>query len=543
MANKNIFKRAEKFVADTVNHAGGKAYAKNAKAVLAQIAATNCFNGTFYASADANLEKAKQAVLELRSDPEFIAKAALYARKKAYMKDMPAFLCNLLADIDTELFGIIFESVIDNGKMLRNFVQIARAGVVTGKPKNVSSGAIRKAINHWFHRKDPEYIFHASIGNDPSMKDILSLCHPKPMSKEHAALFAYLYGAKIEKDKLVVGDYKHLAKDLPKIVQQYEAFKSGESKKIPDVDFRLLDSLDLTSENWIEIAKNAGWTMTRMNLNTFARHGVFKNKQATQIIADRLKNADEVKNSRCFPYQILAAYRNATADVPLVVRDALQDAMEIAIDNVPEIPGTIYVCVDCSGSMSNAITGYRAGATSSVSCVDVAGLIAAAMLRTNKHTEIVPFHTEVLNIQFNSRDSVMTNAGKFMAGGGTDCSCALQHLNQKNASGDLVIYVSDNESWADIEHGQATGLMHQWQKFKQRNKQAKLVCIDLTPNETSQVAPHQDILMVGGFSDNVFDVMKTFVENTGSVDHWVAEIESIELPCVEAKTKTKKKKK
>ena len=37
----------------------------------------------------------------------------------------------------------------------------------------------------------------------------------------------------------------------------------------------MLTALPLGKSDWIEIARNAPWQATRMNLNTFARHGVF----------------------------------------------------------------------------------------------------------------------------------------------------------------------------------------------------------------------------------------------------------------------------
>jgi len=137
MANKNLFKSrgATKSVpkADTRNRAGGKAYKMSDKHALAQIAATNCFNGTYYASAGDNLKLAKVAALNLTGDPEFIAKVAVYSRTKGFMKDMPAFLAVVLADLNPVLFRQVFRRVIDNGKMLRNFCQMARSGAVTGR--------------------------------------------------------------------------------------------------------------------------------------------------------------------------------------------------------------------------------------------------------------------------------------------------------------------------------------------------------------------------------------------------------------------------
>jgi len=41
--------------------------------------------------------------------------------------------------------------------------------------------------------------------------------------------------------------------------------------------------------------------------------------------------------ARVFPYQLLTAYANCDPQVPRIVRDALQDAMELAVANVPVI--------------------------------------------------------------------------------------------------------------------------------------------------------------------------------------------------------------
>ena len=55
MANKNLFSSVNATLprANAVNEAGGAAYAFEAKHALAQLAATGCFNGVFYAIAGA----------------------------------------------------------------------------------------------------------------------------------------------------------------------------------------------------------------------------------------------------------------------------------------------------------------------------------------------------------------------------------------------------------------------------------------------------------------------------------------------------------
>ena len=548
MANKNLFasastprSRVEVPVADTRNAAGGNAYEYSAKQKLAQIAATNTFNGTFYVDASANLQIAKDAVAELRNDPEFVAKVAVYCRDKAYMKDMPAYLCAVLAAWgEHKLFRQVFARVIDNGKMLRNFIQIGRSGAA-GKKLNMSSGAIRHAIRDWFQSKPSEFIFRASIGNEPNMRDILRMARPFPETAEKAALYAYLKGAEFDPK---VGDYITRNKDgsvkyrcsfsqLPAIVQQYELFKKSHEGEIPKVDFRMLDSV-LNKEEakrlWASQASNGAWQMTRMNLNNFAKYGVFEDASLVSTVAKRLADKEQIKKARAYPYQLLMAYNAATSS-PHPVREALQDAMEAALDNVPGIEGQIYVCIDTSGSMSSAVTGYRPGATSQVRCIDVAALFGAAMLRKNKSAELLPFDTSVHKCKLNGRDTVMTNAKTLagFGGGGTDCSCAIRELNAKNAKGKAIIFVSDNESWADRRNYLGTGLMSEWATFKQRNPDAKLICIDLTPSASAQAKNQNDILQVGGFGDQVFDVVASFIEHGGAKDHWTAVIDNIDL--------------
>lgn len=521
MANKNIFKSLVGMLtpkADTFNEAGGRAYEFTPKHALAQYAVTGSFNSTFYADAEDQFEK----VLELcgKVEPGFIARLAVFARERGYMKDMPAFLVASLSVKDKELLEKAFPKVIDNGKMLRNFVQIMRSGSVGRK----SLGSLpKRLVREWFESRKAASIFKQSVGQSPSFGDILKMVHPKPANAEYEALFGYLIGKKVELGK------------LPEAVQKFELFKMGETEEVPDVPFQMLTALPLGTKEWTAIARKAGWTMTRMNLNTFQRHGVFADSEMVKLIADRIRNADEIKRAKVFPYQLLMAYKMAEAnrEIPREITEALQDAMEIATENVPAIKGKVYVLPDVSGSMSSAVTGRRRGSTTAVRCIDVAGLMASALLRTNPTAEVLPFENDVVNVRLNPRDSVMTNAQKLasVGGGGTNCSAPLARLNKQKAKGDLVIYVSDNESWMDSKRAWNSGTetMRQWNEFKARNPQAKLVCIDIQPYSTTQAGEREDILNIGGFSDQVFDIVGMFAKGKLSADHWVGEIAKVEV--------------
>ncbi len=125
----------------------------------------------------------------------------------------------------------------------------------------------------------------------------------------------------------------------------------------------------------------------------------------------------------------------------------------------------------------------------------------------------------------------MSNARKLAAigGGGTNCSAPLAKLNKDHTLADLVVLVSDNESWVDAKRHGATATLQEWERFKQRNPNAKLVCIDITPNATTQACERADILNVGGFSDDVFKIIAAFAAGQLGAGHWVGEIESVAL--------------
>lgn len=516
MANKGLFKSIVARLipaTDAVNEECAPAYAFSPKHALAQYVATGCLNSTFYADDRDQLTKVIELCREV--DAGFIARTAVYAREQGFMKDMPALLCAVLSVKDRALLARVFPRAIDNGKMLRNFVQIMRSGVVGRKSLGT---APKRLIHEWFEARNIDAVFAASVGQSPSFGDIVKMAHPKPSTPARAALFAYFIGR----------DYD--ASALSDKVRQFEAFKAGQRDRVPDVPFQMLTALDLGTVEWMAIARQASWQMIRMNLNTFVRHGVFDQPEMTELIAARLRDTKLIAQARVFPYQLAAAYARADK-APAAVRDALQDAMETATSNVPRIVGKVFVCPDVSGSMSSPVTGHRKGSTTSVRCVDAAALVAASVMRKNPDAEVLPFQCDVVKVQLNPRDSVMTNAARLasVCGGGTRCSAPLALLNARKATGDLIVFISDNESWMDARSGRGTETMREWQTFKRRNPQARLVCIDIQPYGTTQAKDGEDILNIGGFSDQVFTVVSEFAAGRLDANHWVGVIESVEI--------------
>ena len=313
-------------------------------------------------------------------------------------------------------------------------------------------------------------------------------------------------------------------------IAAFEAWKHYRNGPLPNVPFEWLTAFELSPQEWAELASRMGWQALRMNLNTLARKRAFGVDGVAEMVAARLSDEEALNKARVLPYQLMVALGSVGEDVPLKVQAALEGALEASLSKVPALEGQVVVCPDVSGSMSSPVTGYRKGASSKVRCIDVASLVSAAVLRRNPDAQLLPFEQRVVELKLDPRARIAVNAKKLGAigGGGTNVSAPLALLNKRRARVDLVVIVSDNESWVDARRNGATATMREWEVLKNRCPRAKLVCIDLQPYGTTQAKSRRDILNVGGFSDAVFETLSTFASGEGERD-WIAEVKEMEV--------------
>jgi len=515
MANKGLFASAATKPsprANALNREGAPAYAYGPEAKLAQIAATGALADNFYGAAEAQLADVLDAARE--AEPRFVAQAAVYARASGAMKDMPALLAAYLTVADPDLSIPVFDRVIDNGRMLRNFVQIMRSGQVGRTSLGTRP---KRLVQNWLERASIRDLMAAATGASPCLADIVKMVHPKPADATRKAFYGWLIGRPYD------------VAALPAEIARFEAWKQDTSQPLPPAPFEWLTAFSLSAEQWAELAGRMGWQALRMNLNTLARHGAFDVDGVAERVAARLADRDALRKVRPMPYQLMTALGQVGAAVPLKVQAALEAALEASLEGVPKTPGQVVVCPDVSGSMSSPVTGYRKGASSKVRCIDVAALVAAAMLRANRQARVLPFEQSVASLDLRPHDRLAANVAKLAAigGGGTNVSAPLAQLNAEKAAVDLVVIVSDNQSWVDATQSGATATMREWSQIVKRNPQAKLVCIDIQPYGTTQASGRPEILNVGGFSDAVFDAIARFV--SGETRDWVEIVKQVEV--------------
>ncbi len=189
--------------------------------------------------------------------------------------------------------------------------------------------------------------------------------------------------------------------------------------------------------------------------------------------------------------------------------------------------------------MSSAVTGHRGrGATSKMRCIDVAALFAAAILRRNPDSVVIPFDTSAYVAKIDPNDSILSVAERWQSTVVAEpiVRCRWYAANQKHAKRKFagIVLVSDNESWVGTGTTRFDAVMTAWESFvanqrKLAGKEArpKLINIDLQPYQTVQACERADIMNIGGFSDAVFNVISAFLADNNQ--RFVAEVEAIEL--------------
>ena len=154
------------------------------------------------------------------------------------MKDMPALLLAALSRRDPALMDRVFDRVVDSPRMLRTFVQIVRSGAAGRKSLG---SAPKRCVRRWLDQRTDAALFAASVGNEPSLADVVKMVHPKPSTREREALYGYLIG-------------RDVALECPAaLVRQFEAFKAGDRTDVPDVPFQMLTALGLDRREWAQV--------------------------------------------------------------------------------------------------------------------------------------------------------------------------------------------------------------------------------------------------------------------------------------------------
>ena len=200
------------------------------------------------------------------------------------------------------------------------------------------------------------------------------MVHPKPADEAPQGLLWLADRQAVRRRRAAGGDRR---------VRGVEA--RARRRALPDVPFEWLTAFPLTAEQWAELAGRMGWQALRMNLNTLARNGAFGVDGVAEMVAARLADREAIAQGAAPALPADGGARlGRRGRAAQGAGGARGGAGGSRSRGVPKVPGRVVVCPDVSGSMSSPVTGYRKGASSKVRCIDVAALVAAAVLRRNR---------------------------------------------------------------------------------------------------------------------------------------------------------------
>lgn len=478
-------------VPTTTNEDGFPAYDRPLEEVFLQTLLTNTVGNTYYANQDRLLEDSSRVhSAMLKKDPEYAAAALGLARQKGYMRLQPIYGLACLSQIDTRLFEKAFPQVILIPSDLQDFLMILNA-----MGRGEGGRAIKRVVSKWLNEKLNEYwaLKYNGSGRGYSLGDIIKVMHPVPKDSRIEKLFGYLIG----KDGIDISS-------LPQI-QAFENLKRAQSdhdKLVYIVEGRLPHEVvtgasgKMSPDLWSALVKDMPIFATLRNLNTLDRVGVLDDNRA--IIESRLTDPEGLAKSKILPFQFLKAFDQVSKPW---VKDALRLAIDRTFMNLPEIPGRTAIFLDISGSMHGDF-------------LRIASIFALALYKkTNGNTVFWVFNTSVHDPKPSMYDTILSQAERIHASGGTNTSAPMYALRRAKDQVDNVILITDEQQ------NTGTPFFTELTQYRREiNPNARCFIINVAPYRGHVVAPSDNrTFYIYGWSDYVLNYISYSIEGYGNM--------------------------
>lgn len=502
----NIFKRKANAI---VNYEGAKAFKLTPELELYSAVVTAGLSDTFYEKSNDRL--ARIVELMKQNDPEFVAKLAVYARNKMYMRSVPMVLAVELAKqnsgnavVSKAVKGVVQRA--DEITELLAYYQLANARSGT-KKLNKLSKQVQKGLADAFNRFDEYQFSKYNRDAEVTLRDALFLVHPKAKSDEQQTVFN-----KIAAKELATAYTWET--ELSALGQQKFADEKAKAAAFRAKWEELIDSGKI------------GYMAVMRNLRNIMEAEVAwdKMKKVCTLLAD--ENA--VAKSKQLPFRFLSAYREVKvlkSDYTSMVLNALEDAVVASAKNISGFNQNTRVLIACdvSCSMQKPIS-----AKSKVLLFDI-GLMLG-MLMQSKCTRVVSgMFGNVWKVINMPNRGVLSNVDEYYkregeVGYATNGHAVIDDLIRREVVMDKIMLFTDCQLW-DSGHG-GNSLQASWTKYKSMAPHAKLYLFDLAGYGNTPISVQRnDVTLIAGWSDKVFDVLHAS-ENGESA---VAMIKQIEL--------------
>lgn len=527
----------------SVNRAGGPAYQSSDRQALVTYLTTGGVGNTFYADQKTIATEARKLFVRFAgSDPEFLAKATIYARTKGLMRSMPIeALAHLSLGGTTahRAFHAAFPRVITTPGDLADFWALHRGA---NKVRGVGR-ATRTATATWLEGLSAYHaIKYGAQSQTMSLRDIYRMARPK-LSGQPAALASYLVKGELPTGELAAFipeqlrgyvDFKHATADIETLLTMVSTYR------LPwEVVSGQLGGGDATEKTsvWKAMALQMPYMALLRNLNNLLKYGVLNSDTDRAIILGRVADRQNVLHSKQFPFRFISAIRaverdsNGSHSVRNAVVEALKTALDYSVSNLPFTDRDVLSVLDVSGSMSSETAGisraqsYNAKGKAPVdpiTCSDVGSIFAAATYKAaaeGAHADIMTFDTDAQwETGLRSSMSVYDISRRInRGGGGTSLHVPINEALTSGKKYDVMVFITDSESWADEMNGSGrygwtrqqgqTGSQAALDAYRKNvNADARVFFVQLVPTTTQMTAPDQpNTWYIAGWSNDVLN--------------------------------------
>ncbi|WP_299247084.1 TROVE domain-containing protein [uncultured Aquimarina sp.] len=501
----NVFTKSKN---EVKNYQGAKAFRLSPKMELYTAVVNSSLEKTNYESGNDRLKRIIKLVQ--KNDPYFVAQLAIYARQKMYLRSIPIVLAVELSKIHSgdNLVSKTVNGVIqraDEITELLAYYQVANQREGT-KKLNKLSKQVQKGIVMALNKFDAYQFAKYNRKTEVTFKDTIFLTHPKPKDDLQQSIFD-----KVINDTLEVPYTWEV--ELSTLGQQKFANDIEKQKAFTTKWEALIDSNKL------------GYMALMRNLRNILEAEVSHAHIAK--IVDILTDEGKVKRSKQLPFRFMAAYQELSAtksSYTAYVLDALEKAIQISVINMKgfELDTKVVVACDVSGSMMQSIS-----RNSKIQAYDI-GLVLGMLLQNKCKNVITGLFGDRWKQYVLPKGAILSNVMKLKriegeVGYSTNGYKVIQSLNNKRTKVDKVMIFTDCQLWNSGHYNSDAHIETEWKQYKNIAPNAKLYVFDLMGyNSTPLQVEKNDVYLIGGWSDKVFDVLDA-LENGTSVIKYIKE--------------------
>lgn len=461
----------------TKNQEGHVAYAMKDKEKLVTQVLTSFFNESrFYSDNSAEMQETIKRVIQ--KDPQFVSNLAVFARREFNMRSVAHVLTAYLAH---EEKGKPYVRNTVKGVSLRgdDVTEIMSFYLSTfGKP---IPNSLKKGINDVLKGFD-EYTLakYKGEGKSVKMRDLLILCHPRPDTSAQEQLWKRCLEGTLE---------------IP-VTWETQLSANGNNAE--------------TWEKLIDSGK-VGYMALLRNLRSI----LTANPRNVDKVLEKIADPVAVRKSRQLPFRFLSAYKSVANIGGSKVFDALESAIDAAVDNLPKIPGTTVIAIDTSGSMGSTIS-----AKSDVRCCEISMMLGVIANRICENAIVYTFDTSLKKKAFSTRGGILyTVMHEAHAVGGTLMQLPFRAMINDHVRADRVIVISDNECNGGWHGSPIQSLADEYRRMTGNN--IWVHAIDLQGYGTQQFTGARTNI-IAGWSEKVFDFINLAEQGEGTLEKTIA---------------------